>query len=151
LSAIALLALGACATATPGNVVAPPLRGTALAPVLSSGEPVAADAAVARAAALQDRDRAHQPWEFTVAGSGASDQHFNAGCAGLNASLGYYFNEVFELSVRQTVNFADAGAGSGDVWNFGSFAAIDFDSHSTIGNSFDDGTIYYNIGLGARF
>lgn len=155
---------------------------------------------------VQETERKHQPWEVTVAGSGANDQDFNAGSAGLNASVGYYFTEIFELVFRQNAAFADAGSGSRDIWNFGSAVALDvhiplgavvpfvgvnagfnygdtveeswmagpeagvkiyfksdvflqviaqwdfvFDVNNRVGDAFDDGTIFYGLGLGARF
>ena len=51
-------------------------------------------------------------WEFTLGGSGASDQDFDAGSAGINGTIGYFFNENFELGVRQSGSF-DAGGFSG--------------------------------------
>ena len=197
------LALGACATSTPITVGSDPqpARAAEPAPTLAPVEPAAP-----HTPAAEDRDRAHQPWEFTLAGSGTNDEHFNAGSAGVNGSIAYYFNEIVEVGVRQNVSYADAGVGAGDIWNFGSFAAVDFniplgefvpfvggnigyiygdsvkdswaagpeaglkiyfksdvfillgaqweflfDSNNNLNNAFNDGTIYYNIGLGARF
>ena len=44
-------------------------------------------------------------WEFTLGGGGTSDQNFERGNAGVNGSMGYFFNENFELGVRQAINF----------------------------------------------
>jgi hypothetical protein len=53
-------------------------------------------------------------WEFTLGGSGDADQDFDRGGAGINGSFGYFYNENFEMSVRQSVNFD--GRGNDDEW-----------------------------------
>lgn len=70
--------------------------------------------------------RADNPWEVIVAGVGANDDEFNAGGLNLAASVGYYFTEWFEVSLRQGVSMIDAGRGLSDRWDASSLGAIDF-------------------------
>ncbi len=44
-------------------------------------------------------------WEFTLGGGGASDQDFERGNAGVNGSIGYFYNPNFEIALRQSVDF----------------------------------------------
>lgn len=48
-------------------------------------------------------------WEFTLGGGGSADHSFNTGGVGINGSFGYFLNDNFEVGLRQTVNFVDAG------------------------------------------
>jgi hypothetical protein len=70
--------------------------------------------------------RTDNPWEVVVAGVGANDDTFNAGGLNFAASVGYYFTEWFEVSVRQGVSMTDAGRGLPDRWDASSLAAVDF-------------------------
>ena len=38
--------------------------------------------------------------EFTLSGSGGNDREFRAGSVNVNASLGYFVTDGFELSIR---------------------------------------------------
>src|SRR5687768_9424519 len=48
-------------------------------------------------------------WEFTLGGSGISDQDFDTGGYSVAGSFGYFVTQNFELAVRQNITFADAG------------------------------------------
>ena len=49
-------------------------------------------------------------WELTLNGSGFNDKDFDNGAFGGGFSIGYFFNENFELGLRQSVNYADTEA-----------------------------------------
>jgi hypothetical protein len=69
-------------------------------------------------------------WELTLNGSGFNDRDFDNGAFGGGFSVGYFFNENFELSLRQTVNYADTEAinGSDTIASTRLAADIHFDS-----------------------
>jgi hypothetical protein len=79
------------------------------------------------------------PWEFTVGGAGSSNEDFDAGGAAASASVGYFFNEVVELSVRQTSGYSDPTAGGSGTWNSASRAALDL--------HFPLGSVYPYVGV----
>ncbi len=93
--------------------------------VARSNPPLPA-AAVAASTSQTARREGRQPWELTVGGAGTSNQDFNAGGAQLAGSVGYYLNEVVELSVRQNLSYGDAGIGTSGAWDGISRGAIDF-------------------------
>jgi len=64
--------------------------------------------------------------EFTLNGTGGNDREFRAGSVNLGASLGYFLTDEFELSVRQTASYADAGQDSRQVWNGSTRVAADW-------------------------
>src|SRR5690348_5558480 len=49
------------------------------------------------------------PWELELSGSGQNGSKFNGFTGAANASLGYFFNDNIEASVRQSLNFTDVG------------------------------------------
>jgi len=66
-------------------------------------------------------------WEFTLTGSGASNQDVNAGNFGVQASIGYFLVDQLEIQARQTLNYADAdNVGGGTSWSASTAAAIDY-------------------------
>lgn len=71
------------------------------------------------------RESGRQPWEFTIGGAGSSNQDFDAGGGQLASSVGYYFSEVIELSVRQNISYADGGRGTPAAWNGVTRGALD--------------------------
>ena len=150
------------------------------------------------------------PWEVTASGGGTNDEDFDIGNGSLNASVGYYFNEVVEIVARQSVFFSDDEgvlAEDDDVWAFHSRIALDlhlplgrvvpyvgaslgylygdipadetasagpeagvkiylkrdaflqvgadwqffFDEQETLSGAFEEGQIFYNVGIGLRF
>lgn len=62
-------------------------------------------------------------WEFTIGGSGGSNNDIDNSAGGFNLSLGYYLADSLSLSVRQSANYSN---GSGDAEYDGStFVALD--------------------------
>ncbi|HSU69467.1 MAG TPA: hypothetical protein VLJ39_21455 [Tepidisphaeraceae bacterium] len=49
------------------------------------------------------------PWEVTLAASGVNGNKFNGFQASAGGSLGYFFNDNFEVAVRQTLQYSDIG------------------------------------------
>lgn len=68
-------------------------------------------------------------WELTLNGSGFNDRGFDNGSFGGGFSVGYFFNNAFELGLRQTVNFSDSEAidGSDTIASTRLAADIHFD------------------------
>ena len=56
-------------------------------------------------------------WEFTLGGGGGSNKALNNSLGGVNASLGYFLTDAFELSVRQSVNYANGSGSNGADYN----------------------------------
>lgn len=65
----------------------------------------------------------HEPWDFTLSGTGSNDKDFDVGSGTVVGSIGYYFNDWFELSGRQNVSVV---AASSTDWDFISRGAVDF-------------------------
>ncbi|WP_037340397.1 hypothetical protein, partial [Saccharospirillum impatiens] len=57
--------------------------------------------------------------EFSVSGTGSSDQEFNSGSFGLTGDLGWYLSDNAIAGVRQSVNYANISGESitNDFWN----------------------------------
>jgi hypothetical protein len=64
--------------------------------------------------------------EFTLGGSGGNDKEFRAGSINANASLGYFLTDSFEIGVRQSASYADAGQNQKQIWNGSTRGAIDY-------------------------
>lgn len=64
-------------------------------------------------------------WEFTLGGSGSSNRDFDNSGGGVNASLGYYFTDTTEISIRQTVNYSNPSGGGGAEYDGATFVALD--------------------------
>lgn len=47
------------------------------------------------------------PWEVELSGSGSNGNKFDGFQGGLNADIGYFFNDNFELGVRQSLTYND--------------------------------------------
>ena len=47
------------------------------------------------------------PWELTLGGGGQNSEDFDGFAARVDASLGYYFNEAWEVSIRQSLVYSD--------------------------------------------
>ena len=69
--------------------------------------------------------RGAMPLEVVVAGVGGSNDRFNAGGAEAAVSIGYYLNDVVEISVRQNGSYSDQGKNAPEIWNGASRAALD--------------------------
>ncbi len=66
-------------------------------------------------------------WEVTLGGSGSSNKDFDNSLGGVNASLGYFLSDMFEVSVRQSVNYSNSSSSGSDAEFDGStFGAIDY-------------------------
>ncbi len=78
--------------------------------------------------------------ELTLGGTGANGNEFNGVTAAANGSLGYFFTDQLELSVRQSVSYTDLGARS---LNGSTRVAADF--------HFDLGTLVPYIGANIGF
>lgn len=64
--------------------------------------------------------------EFTLGGAGASDRRFNDSFGGANLGVGYFFNDNQELSIRQSINYANSSApGARQQWNGSTRLAFD--------------------------
>lgn len=61
--------------------------------------------------------------ELTLSGSGNNDNDFENGSIGLAGSFGYFLTDAFEVGVRQSFNWADAGESS---WAASTRAFADF-------------------------
>jgi outer membrane protein W len=69
------------------------------------------------------------PWEITLGGGGSNTNDFDGFSASVNGSLGYYFTDNLELSVRQSVTYSDF---VGSDWNGSTRVA--FDIHFPMGS-----------------
>lgn len=72
------------------------------------------------------------PWEVTVGGAGSSNKEFDAGGGQGSFSVGYFVNDIVELSARQNLAYADGTPDGGGAWNGASRAALDL--HIPLGN-----------------
>ncbi len=62
-------------------------------------------------------------WELTLGGSGNNNNDFDAGQFGINGSIGYFFTDFLEFSVRQGVNYYDVPGDNG--WSGSTRGALD--------------------------
>ena len=66
-------------------------------------------------------------WELTLGATGANSSDFDGFTAGGNASVGYFFTNELELSVRQSITYTDVATGAdGSVWNGSKRVALDY-------------------------
>lgn len=65
-------------------------------------------------------------WEFTLGGSGASDNDFNNSLGGVNFAVGNYLTDSLELSVRQSVSYSNGSGGNDSSYDASTFAALDY-------------------------
>ena len=72
-------------------------------------------ASVPRVAAADQYDRS--AWEFTLAGTGASDKDLENNTVGADIGLGVFLGP-FELGVRQSINYASVSSPAGDDDSF---------------------------------
>ena len=78
--------------------------------------------------------------ELTLSGAGSNDNDFDAGSIGLSGSFGYFLTDAFEIGVRQSFAWADAGESS---WNASTRVFADF--------HFDMGAFRPFVGLNAGY
>lgn len=72
--------------------------------------------------AMARAQSAHGPFELELSGSGANGPNFNGFDASGNASIGYFFGDVLEVSFRQSATYSDL---AGVAWMGSSRVAID--------------------------
>ena len=90
--------------------------------------------------AMAHAQAAHGPWELTLGGSGNNGPNFNGFTAAANGSLGVFFTDALELSLRQSLAYSDlAGVG----WNASTRIAADY--HVPITDAF---VVYGGANLG---
>lgn len=63
-------------------------------------------------------------YELTLGGNAGSNKRFDDSFGGVNASLGYYFNQSLEGVVRQSVNYSNP-SDAGTSWNGSTRLALD--------------------------
>ncbi len=56
-----------------------------------------------------------EKWELQLLGAGSNDNDFEAGGFTLTGQLGYYFNDQWQLAVRQAATYTDTG--DDNTWN----------------------------------
>lgn len=65
---------------------------------------------------------AHGPFELELGGSGSNGPNFNGFDAAIDGSFGYFFTDVFEVSLKQTAAYNDIG---GVGWNASTRVGLD--------------------------
>lgn len=65
-----------------------------------------------------------KPWEIQLAGSGSNDKNFENGGFDVNATVGYYFNDQWQVNVRQGAGYSDFGGGSS--WTGATRVGVDY-------------------------
>ncbi|HSH93617.1 MAG TPA: hypothetical protein VK968_05695 [Roseimicrobium sp.] len=64
-------------------------------------------------------------WEFTLGGAGGSNKALNNSLGGVNASVGFYLSDTFEISVRQSGNYSNGTGTGGANYDGSTFVAAD--------------------------
>jgi hypothetical protein len=62
-------------------------------------------------------------WEVTLSGTGSNNNDFEGGSGGMSGSIGYFFTEEIELSLRQSLSVVDFGESSS---SFSTRVAVDY-------------------------
>ncbi len=86
---------------------------------------------------------ARGPFELEISGSGANGPNFNGFTAAANGSIGYFFSDAFEVSLRQSAAYSDIG---GVGWDASTRVA--FDLHVPLG---DQGQIVPFVGVNGGY
>jgi opacity protein-like surface antigen len=73
--------------------------------------------------AIASAQAAHGPFEVTVSGAANNGPNFNGVTGALDGSIGYFFADALEVSLRQSVAYNDIG---GVGWDASTRAALDF-------------------------
>lgn len=96
--------------------------------------------------------------EFSISGTGSSDQKFDSGTFGVAGDMGWYLQDHMVAGVRQSINYASIEGESidDDFWNGSTRGYLNyqflFSSTSDASNAFqDDGAWAYTTGLGYNF
>lgn len=124
-SAVLLCALASCATT--GTV---PSGAASSDATHYEGPSLTASPRTETALAAQNNNRRHPGpgnLEVQLGAAGGNDEDFETGGGNLNASVGYYFGDVVELIVRQSLGISDSGPGP-DTWNGMSRVGLDFNA-----------------------
>lgn len=66
-----------------------------------------------------------QDWEFTLQGSGSSDDELDNTTLSFEFSLGYFLSKNLELGLRQGIGYSDPETGN-DTWNASTRGFADF-------------------------
>ena len=89
------------------------------------------------------------PWELTLGGGASNSNDFDGFTGSLNGSIGYYFTENLELSVRQSITYSDLVADAdGDSSSWNASTRVAFDIHFPLG---DRGHIVPFVGANIGF
>ena len=91
------------------------------------------------------------PWELELSASGVNGPKFNGFTGAMNVGIGYFFNENFEVGVRQNLSYTDIGVPKS--LNGSTRVAVDF--HLPLGDQnqfvpFAGGNIGYVYGDAVR-
>jgi hypothetical protein len=73
--------------------------------ILTAAAAATALAAVSPAMAIDQAEK----WELQLLGAGSSDSEFEAGGFTMNAQVGYYFTDQFQVRLGQSATYADTG------------------------------------------
>jgi len=74
------------------------------------------------------------PWELTLGAGGVNSSDFDGFAARVDGSLGYYFNETWEVSVRQSFTYNDFGGGPGGGSQLDGSTRVALDVHFPLGD-----------------
>src|SRR5665213_3896203 len=69
------------------------------------------------------QNTARGPFELELGGTGANGPNFDGFSAAVDGSLGYYFNDNLEISLRQSFAYSDVAATS---WDASTRIAVDY-------------------------
>ena len=96
-------------------------KGIALAALSLAGVAALAPTAQAQTAPAN-------PWELELGASASNGPDVNGFTAAGNASIGYYFNEQLELSLRQSLSYTDIGStgSKGSALNASTRVGVDY-------------------------
>lgn len=84
--------------------------------LIAAGLVMAPVAAFAQSAGTDTYGPQQGEWEYTLSGSGSSNNDFDGHTFGVSGSAGKYVTENWLFGVRQSVNFAEVENGD-DQWN----------------------------------
>lgn len=91
-------------------------------------------------------------WEFTIAGSGSSNNDIDRGSGGFSGALGYFLNDAVSLGLRQSANFIGATDSS---WDASTLAVLDLHANLDrlrpfvgLGAGYAYGIDFRNTGVG---
>src|SRR5260221_5053900 len=59
--------------------------------------------------AIANAQAARGPWELTLGGAASNGSRFNGFQGAVEGSIGFFFSDVMEVSVRQNLSYTDIG------------------------------------------